>query len=281
MNSIQLSESEADRLEKIVFQRKIQIQNPKSQYEKLRSKDGNLNFILYNTLKLVFEETNDMVQLIKEIVSYDEIYEYIIGSDETGKGEWYGPLVVVALALKANQINEFRLLGVTDSKTLPISRIYDLAEKAINQKDIIFHKLILKPKKYNDLYLKFIEENKNLNDLMAWAHSAVIKDVLSKINSKEKQIKIIIDKFDFKKTEYRLKNLKSSNLKIIQKSKGESEIPVALASIVAKYYFELEVIELNNFYDLDLKKIRPQDLSNLSKESLYNIAKIHFKNVPF
>jgi len=124
-------------------------------------------------------------------------------------------------------------------------------------------------------------ENKNLNDLMAWAHSAVIKDVLSEINYGGIRLKIIIDKFDYKKTEYRLRDLKSSNLKIIQKSKGESEIPVALASIIAKYYFEQEVKFLNQQYNVDLKRMSPQFLENLPKKMVYNIAKIHFKNVPF
>ena len=281
MKSIQLTEIEASKLEELISSRKIIIQKSKSQYEKIRIKEGNLNFILYNTLKLSFEESDDMLKLINEISAKEMFYEYIVGSDETGKGEWYGPLVVVALALKSNQINEYRLWGATDSKSLPISKIYDLAMKVIAERGVLFHKLILRPKKYNDLYLKFMGENKNLNDLMAWAHSAVIKDVLSEINYGGIRLKIIIDKFDYKKTEYRLRDLKSSNLKIIQKSKGESEIPVALASIIAKYYFEQEVKFLNQQYNVDLKRMSPQFLENLPKKMVYNIAKIHFKNVPF
>lgn len=80
------------------------------------------------------------------------------------------------------------------------------------------------------------------------------------------------------KTDYRLKNIKSNNIKIIQKTKGESEIPVALASIIAKYYFERTLNELNEIYRLNLRKENP---NNISKEILYKVAKIHFKNVPF
>lgn len=281
MRSIQLSKSEADKLENIILKKSINTQSTKSQYEKLRVKQGNLNFILYNSLKLVFNDSNEMSELLNDLIIKEEIFDYFIGSDETGKGEWYGPLVIVAVALNSKQIKQFRLKGVQDSKRMKLSKIYEIAENTLQQQNLVYHKLILRPKKYNDLYFEFTNEKKNLNDLMAWGHSVVIKEVLSKINSENQIIKVIIDKFDFQKTEFRLKNLKSTNIKIIQKSKGESEIPVALASIIAKYYFEKEVMDLNKLYHLDLKKIQPQNLLNLTKEILFNIAKIHFKNVPF
>ena len=59
---------------------------------------------------------------------------------------------------------------------------------------------------------------------------------------------MVIDKFDFEKTEFRLEKVDRTNVEIIQKSKGESEIPVAAASIIAKYTFEKEVDKLNIKY---------------------------------
>lgn len=281
MKSIQLSKNEVDKLMDIIKKKDIHILKTKSQYEKLRVKQGKLNFILYNSFKLVFNETDVTNELLEELMIKREIYDCYIGSDETGKGEWYGPLVIVAVALDPNQINEYRLEGVQDSKKMTLTNIFKLAENALEGGALIFHKLILKPKKYNDLYFEFSKEKKNLNDLMAWGHSVVIKEVLSKVDSENQIIKVIIDKFDFQKTDYRLRNLKSNNINIIQKSKGESEIPVALASIIAKYYFEKEVMELNNNYDLNLKIEKPDNLLRLPKDIIYNIAKIHFKNVPF
>jgi len=281
MKSIQLRDLEAEKLEKFIYNNGIKLNGPKSQYEKYRVHNSSFNFILYKSLKLVFEDTPNMKKLINSISTKETNYDFIIGSDETGKGEWYGPLVVVAVALKSSSIIEYRLRGVTDSKKLDIKTIMKIAENVIKRQDLVFHKIVLRPAKYNDLYLKFLKENKNLNDLMAWAHSAVIKEVLNKLNYKDLNLKIIIDKFDYKKTENRLKNLPSKRLRIIQKSKGESETPVALASIIAKYYFEEEVQKLNNEHSLDLKSLNTNNLLNISKEIIYNIGKIHFKNVPY
>jgi ribonuclease HIII len=136
------------------------------------------------------------------------------------------------------------------------------------------HSVILNPKTYNELYSKLQNEGKTLNDMMAWAHSVVIKELIKKIEFKN--AKVVIDKFDFEKTEYRLENVDQTNLQVIQKSGGESEIPVAAASIVAKYLFESEVEKLNEEYQIDLRMVMPE---NISADVLPNVAKIHFKNV--
>jgi len=88
--------------------------------------------------------------------------------------------------------------------------------------------------------------------------------------------KVVIDKFDYDKTEYRLEKVDRTNVEIIQKSKGESEIPVAAASIIAKYTFEKEVDKLNEKYRIDLRKSQPKDID---KSILPFVAKLHFKNV--
>jgi len=277
MKSIQLSKDEANQLERWLIENDINYINTKNPYEKVRVKEKNLNFILYNSLKLVYNESNEMEELLEKILKTEgDYYDYIIGSDETGKGEWYGPLVVVAVALEPNQINYFRKLGIKDSKLLKIEKVLELAKKIIEEKQILFHKVILKPYIYNEKYSEFKKENKNLNDLLAWAHSAAIKELLNRVDYENSILKIIIDKFDFFKTDYRLKNIKSQNIKIIQKTKGESETAVALASILAKYYFENTLKELNDEYNLNLKKVSPKDIP---KELLPNVAKIHFKNI--
>ena len=110
--------------------------------------------------------------------------------------------------------------------------------------------------------------------MMAWAHSVVIQKLLTTIEFEK--AKVVIDKFDYDKTEYRLEKIDKTNLEIIQKSGAESETAVAAASIIAKYIFEREVDKLNNLYNIDLRNSKPKDLNpNL----LSMVAKIHFKNV--
>ena len=56
-------------------------------------------------------------------------YQYIIGSDETGKGEWYGPLVVCAVCTSNDDILKLKSIGVKDSKKLSTKEIFSLYEK--------------------------------------------------------------------------------------------------------------------------------------------------------
>ncbi len=137
----------------------------------------------------------------------------------------------------------------------------------------------MRPKTYNEQYSEFKKEGKSLNDLLAWAHARVIKDVLKDLTSQ--RVKIVIDKFDVQKTELRLKTIASPTIEILQKTGGESEIPVATASILAKYIYEIEVNKLDMKYQLDLRNSSPSDIppSFIPPSILPLVAKMHFKNV--
>lgn len=278
MRSILLSEKEAEKLKKTLQQKEIETEKGKSKYEEIRIDHKNLFLILYSSLKLVYKESSEMDKILTNILDKPQKDTIIIGADEVGKGEWYGPLVVVAVALEPEQINQLRLMGVQDSKKMNLSKINTLAKRILKNYGMLYRKVILKPKKYNELYFDFSKENKNLNDLLAWAHSKAIQEVVSEAKKKYEKIKIIVDKFDFEKLDLRLRKIKKNNIEIIQKTHGESELPVALASILAKHFFEKEIINLNYKFNIDLKNESPD---KLSKEVLFNVAKIHFRNVEF
>ena len=273
MSSVSIDVNELQKLKGLIFKNKLKRIPVKSEYELLRIKDDDINIIVYKSGKVVHNDTESSKQIISSILEKDEIYDYILGSDETGKGEWFGPLVVVATAVSPNEIIELRKLGVRDSKTITKSQIMKLADVIINM-EFVRHSRVLTPKTYNKLYNEFKNEGKNLNHMMAWAHSAVIKEILDQIEFKK--AKVVIDKFDFEKTEYRLENVDKTNLEIIQKTGGESEIPVAAASIIAKYIFEKEVDKLNGKYGIDLRQSKPEEIDS---EILPFVAKLHFKNV--
>lgn len=273
MGSLTIDNDEIQKLEEIILSKKLKKVHPKSEYELLRIKDNDVSIVLYKSGKVVYSDTDASWRIIGSILKEEEIYDYILGSDETGKGEWFGPLVVVVTALTPGEIIELRKLGVRDSKTLKKPQIMKITNKMLDM-DFIRHSRILVPKTYNKLYDEFKAEGKNLNDMMAWAHSAVIKETLNQIEFKS--AKVIIDRFDFKKTEFRLLKLDKKNLDIVQKTRAESKIPVAAASIIAKYLFEKEVDKLNSKYGVDLRKLKPTDIdSNI----LPYVAKMHFKNV--
>ena len=271
--SLELDKSEIEELKNYIEKIGLKKVRPKTEYELLRIKDGKISIVVYTSGKVVHNGTKGSQQVIDAILKKEKIYDYIIGSDEAGKGEWYGPLVVEGVALTPELIMECRRMGVRDSKSIAEKQLMNLAQKLVKQK--FPRKLvILKPEVYNSKYKEFQNEGKNLNDMLAWAHSAAIKDLLKEI--KFNNAKVVIDKFDFQKTEYRLSSVDRTNLEIIQKTKGESEISVALASIIAKHIFENEVDKLNKKYKIDLRKIKPAEID---PKILPLVAKLHSKNV--
>jgi len=272
--TIIISFKELEKLKNYILASGIKRVTTSNEYELLRIRDGEANLIVYKSGKVVYENNEATRKIIDAImVEEREHYTYILGSDETGKGEWYGPLVVVCTALTPQQIKNFRKMGVRDSKTIGKKELFQLEQKVLKEN---FPKQIsyLLPETYNKMYKDFRKENKNLNDLLAWAHSAAIKTVLDLI--KYEKVKIVIDKFDVEKTYRRLYTINDSKAKIIQKSRGETEIPVALASILAKVRFENLVDSLDGKYNLNLRNSKPEDIP---VEVLPHVAKLHFKNV--
>jgi ribonuclease HIII len=276
--SLALSREELGKLKQRLLQSDLERVQPKNQYEALRISDGDIQLILYKSGKVVHNNSDESRKLLNEVLSIETSYDYLVGTDEVGKGEWYGPLVVACIALTPKQITHMRELGVRDSKEIERSRLMKLAQE-ITREPFAKNVLTLMPEKYNQLYKEFRIEGKTLNDLLAWAHASTISKVLAKLG--ERRIKILIDKFDVEKTELRLLTTahvssKTTNLEIIQTASGDTEIPISVASILAKEEFENRVGDLERKYGVQLRGAKPE---TISKEIIANVAKTHFKNV--
>lgn len=277
--SLTIDVSELEKLKDHILKTGLKREQPTNEYELLRIKDGDVFIIVYKSGKVVHNDSKASQQVLDVILKKEDAYDYVLGSDETGKGEWYGPLVVVATALAPNEIIDLRKLGARDSKTISKPQLMELAKKIRGMK-FLRESRILPPETYNVLYSQFQKEGKSLNDMLAWAHAEAIKDLLEKVG--HQRIRVVIDKFDVKKTESRLRGemrerkIKDNNVEVIQKSKGEYEIPVATASILAKYIFEKKVDELNYKYGVDLRNYKPEEIN---PKILSYVAKLHFKNV--
>jgi len=276
--SISIDVDELGRLRNCILSQNLKRAQVTNENELLRIKDGQIDMVVYKSGKLVHNGSPASQEIVDFILTRGRTFDYLIGSDEVGKGEWYGPLVVIAAALKPDDIVKFRKIGVRDSKLLSRSEISKLATEIIAS-GILYKKIILMPEVYNERYLEFKKEGKSLNDLLAWAHATAIKDLMAAISVESKKIKIIIDKFDMEKTDLRLRraNVQTRpNIEVTQSSKGDTELPVSTASILAKYLFEERVDQLNEKFHVDLRNDSPE---NISKEKLPFVSKTHFKNI--
>ncbi len=275
MKSIVLDVNESEDLHKALKKHRFKEIAVKSEHESYRFDDPvNSIFVIgYKTGKVVYREGDVLKQLIGEAVKAEEGFDYVIGTDETGKGEWFGPLVVACIALEPGQAASVRQTGARDSKKLGRKMLESIGKRLFDS-DYCKEVLILSPDRYNKRYAELRSKGKTLNDLLAESHTELIKTVLAKLNYGK--VKIVIDQFDYKKTEALLKDVEKERHLIIQKSRAESETPVAAASIIAKYCFEKEVDRLSDEYGIDLRKATPADVP---EDVLPFVGKLHFRNV--
>ena len=276
--SMKLSPYEIKKLKAYIAEHKLKTM-PIGDYETMRLKVDDIFMVLYESGNLVFEDTQAVSEILDHVLERKSESKLYIGTDETGKGEWYGPLVVVGTLMSSEQIKELRKMGVKDSKLLSHEQI-DILANRLFQMNIVRCSRVIMPETYNRLFTEFVSEGKNSNDMLAWAHSEVVKDLIEK--AEDYSMEVIIDKFDFIKTESRLsskerkRQVDQSKINVIQMERGEREIPVAAASIIAKHIFEEEVRKLSERYKIDFKKVSPEAVP---REILHMVAKTNFKNI--
>lgn len=207
-----------------------------NQYEAFRAKYADYIMIGYKTGKIVAtneDAKNLILEILPKLVS-EPAKKIIIGSDEAGKGEWLGPIVVAAVALNQEQSYELQAQGVMDSKELTLPKIKTLAG-FIRSHNYTYTPLIITPTRFNELYNELKNEKKTLNSLLAWGHSRVIERLFKYLHKEPKDVKVIIDEFDRIKTEKQLRLvLDVKKIEVIQQPKAEEHIAVAAASIIAR-----------------------------------------------
>jgi ribonuclease HIII len=203
--------------------------------------------------------------------------DYVAGVDESGKGDFFGPLVIAAAAVSVLERPLLDDLYVRDSKKMTDSRALTIAAQL--KKHIPHSIVVIMPEKYNQLYLKI----GNLNKLLAWGHARAIENLLEKANCD----RVISDKFA--KAELLERSLleKGRTIELSQQVRGEAELPVAAASVLARAEFINCLARLSEKWHQQLPKgAAPQvDLAGkrfveeYGEAELNQVAKMHFKNL--
>ena len=198
-----------------------------------------------------------------------------IGLDEAGKGDFFGPLCVAAVYADAKGITQLHKMGVRDSKQISDTSILKLAKQIRTQYPYTVIRLF--PQKYNELYAKF----KNLNRFLGWAHTAALGDLSQKTGCR----KAILDQFAHPNIVKQAMKQKKLELDLEQKVRGEQDLVVAAASILARAAFLEGIEELSREYGISLPKgasqqvivVANQLVAKFGKEVLPKVAKVHFK----
>jgi ribonuclease HIII len=218
-------------------------------------------------------------QVIKQIKEYPPI-EFSgtrIGTDEAGKGDYFGPLVIAGALITEYQADELIKIGVRDSKSLSDTTIQNLGV-AIRRVLLSgqYEVISITPVKYNILYKKM----KNVNAILGWGHARAIENLLM---FKEPCEVAIADQFGDQSYIYSALMKKGRDIELTQVPKAEREISVATASVLARSEFVNKIREMGESYGVEFPKGATHVLDfaqDFVEEhgfgALQNVAKIHF-----
>ena len=222
-----------------------------------------------------------------------------IGTDEAGKGDYFGPLVVAGVYVDAECRETFSDLGITDGKKLSNRRIQNLAESM--HCDYAKHIVVVErmPAEYNTLYAAFRRRGQNLNHLLASLHAEAIQRLANSVGAKH----ALVDKFAkdelitgqlaqrANNTPHLQRNTAGGvratpttlGMEIRQVTKGERDIAVAAASIIARDAFLTGMERLSETYQIRLPRGAYQvveagrEFVKLhGNDALQHVAKLHF-----
>ena len=214
-----------------------------------------------------------------EEVHAPEMFEPHFGVDESGKGDFFGPLVIAGVYVDRGIARKLMEAGVQDSKRIGSdTRIRALADEIRKNSMGLFEVVSIGPAKYNELYEKF----GNLNKLLAWGHARVIENLVKK---KPDCPRSLSDQFaDARLIEQSLLR-HGQKIDIQQRPRAESDIAVAAASILAREGFinwlDREGKKLGIRLERGVSPAVKAGAGKLIKEkgpdALRQVAKVHFR----
>lgn len=198
-----------------------------------------------------------------------------IGTDEAGKGDYFGPLVVAAVYVHEQTATLLRQAGVRDSKTLSDKRIGELAGEI--RRICPVRVVAIGPERYNSLYA----DMKNLNRLLAWAHARAIEDMLGEVACE----RVLSDQFADERVLQRAMQAKGKHIHLEQRHRAEEDIAVAAASIIARGEFVGRLARLSEAAGIELAKGAGPPVLVAGKRyvakhgaaALGKVAKLHFR----
>ncbi len=217
-------------------------------------------------------------------LGYDEVHipetlKPHMGIDESGKGDFFGPLVISAAYADKPLVEAMKEMGVKDSKK--ISSDNKALEMARDLKKLLngrFSMVVIGPRAYNRLYSKM----RNVNRILAWGHARAIENLLEKVPDCPAAVS---DQFGSKDTVKRALMHNGRRLELVERVRAESDPAVAAASVLARAEFLSNIRMMTQKYGLAIKKGASEAVKDTAVELvrknnpaiLLDAAKCHFK----
>lgn len=224
-------------------------------------------------------EVLGVARLGYEEVQNPDMFTPHFGIDESGKGDFFGPLVIAGVYVDRGIARKLMDAGIQDSKKIGSDqRIRSLAKVIKTTQGAVSSVVEIGPEKYNQLYAKI----GNLNRLLAWGHSRVIENL---VKIKPDCPRALSDQFANPRLIERALLEHGRKIELQQRTKAESDFAVAAASILARERFidwlentgRVVAMKLPRGASAEVKKVARALVAKDSPAILNRLAKTHFK----
>ena len=267
-------------------------------YARFAFESPKANIVFYESGKLVVQGkgTQEFIEFVLEpevlkqarlgyeAVLNPDLLQPRIGVDESGKGDFFGPLCIAGVYINEAIVKAWQDMGVRDSKNISSDKkIGELAEKIRKTPGCVFDSVTIGNEAYNRLYGKM----RSVNTLLAWGHARVIENLLAKKHlMNPPPVKAISDQFAASKSviEKALMAL-GKGFQLVQRHKAEEDLAVAAASILARDEFVKGLARLEKQFAVKLPKGASAAVDETAKkfveehgpDELAKISKMHFR----
>jgi ribonuclease HIII len=207
-----------------------------------------------------------------------------IGVDESGKGDFFGPLCIAGVYVNGDIVQAWREAGIKDSKNISSDkRIAELAEVIRQTRGCVTSVVPVGNEAYNRLYTKM----RSVNRVLAWGHARVIENLMAQRDRMNPPpVRAISDQFAHdKKTVAGALMALGREIELIQRHKAEEDLAVAAASILARHEFVTRLDKLGKQFGVELPKCASAKVDAVAREfveqqgadKLSQVAKVHFR----
>jgi ribonuclease HIII len=267
-------------------------------YARFAAEKEKTNLVFYESGKLVVQGkgTQEFVEFVLEPEILKEVrlgYEAVLnpdlllprlGVDESGKGDFFGPLCIAGAYVNESVVKAWADAGIRDSKNISSDkRIRDLAELICKTPGCVTAVVPIGNEAYNRLYAKM----GSVNTMLAWGHARVIENLMGQRHRMTPPpVRAISDQFASNK-DVVAKALMSlgRGIELVQKHRAEEDLAVAAASILARNEFVTRLGKLEKQFEMKLPKgasaavdaAAKEFIAKHSAEGLPQVAKMHFR----
>ena len=267
-------------------------------YARFAGEKDKINVVFYASGKLVVQGkgTQEFIEFVlePEVLKQAKLgYETLLnpdlllprlGVDESGKGDFFGPLCIAGVYLNESVIKAWEGRGIRDSKNISSDkRMAELADLIRNTPGCVTTVVPIGNEAYNRLYTKM----RSVNAMLAWGHARVIENLLGqKHRMNPPPVRAISDQFAASKSVVEKALMTSGKqIELVQRHKAEEDLAVAAASILARDEFVKGLAKLEKQYAVKLPKGASKAVDEVAKtifaergvDGLAKVAKLHFR----